>query len=163
MNNADATPPAPPVQNNERLGRRVTDPIGKERRLKRLLKQLETTGGGVPFQEFLSPLKQPDKISVDRLDLMSSPQEIGNIALRDAKTEGRVFHGWVVVIAGHVFWLGFAVEPSPIYPPLPPNPCHADIVFLGSAEEINFARKMHAENLAENAKWLPCRELRTGR
>ena len=158
MSGTDKNCAAPPIRNDERLGRRVTDPRGKKpRRLLRLLSQLKA-GGSVPYQEFLSPLKLPARISADRLDQAPTRREMADIALRDAKSNGDVFHGWAAVTAEVAALRKRTVQPSPIFPPHPPNPYHADIIIPGDEEEARHARRGHAENLAESAEWLEWRE-----
>ena len=157
MSGTDKNHPAPPIRSDERLGRRVTDPRGKKpRRLHRLLKRLKA-GGGVPYQEFLSPLKLPAQISADRVDQAPTRRAMAGIALRDAQSGGGVFHGWAAVTAEVTAQNGRKVQPSPVGPPHPPNPHHADIVIPGDEEEARHARRSHAENLAENAEWLEWR------
>lgn len=145
----------PPIQGGEILGRRVKDEIGKKQRnLIRLLNRCNNNGT-VPYQEFLSPNKLPSKISVDRLDQAPTLQEIGNIALHNAKIENKVFHGWVTIVARVIEKPGLTVEPSPDYESRPPNVHHADIVISDDEEEAKHARVDHAKSLAENAKWFP--------
>ena len=148
---------ANPIRDSERLGRRVSDDQGKPpRRLTRLLKQIGA-GNSIPYQEFLSPEKLPAQISVDRLDEAGSGREMAEIALRDAQSAGKIFHGWAWVSARAAFEMNREVRPSPVPRPNP-NPYHADIIIPGGKEAAIHSRRMHAETLAENAKWLEWRE-----
>ena len=153
MNSTDETNP-PSITGSEHLGRRVTDQCeGKPKNLIRLLNRLKEEGG-IPYQEFLPPLKLPAKISVVRLDQAPSRQVIADIAGRYAESDNKVFHGWVAVTAGFVMKLGFSTQPSPIHPPNIPNLYHADIVIPSPEEEARHERRNHAIQLEAKAKWI---------
>lgn len=146
---------SPPINPDERLGRRVKDKVGKNpRNLKRISSRIRENIP-LPYQEFKAPSKSPLEISVDRLDKAPTLQVMGDISARNAITEHKIFQGWLTIKAKIVSSLGFRTEPCPDHKSRPPNPYHANIMLTEEQQKAKRNGTSYAHMLAANAKWLP--------
>ena len=142
----------PDIQDDERLGRRVTD--------LRNFKKIQASKGKAhpcPYQAFKSKPGETE-ISVDRLDL-APIKEVAEVAERITEQNNKVFYGWGVIIY-RFLPQGFSARPSPDKDTS--NKYHASLyspyqVTDGSEEKDQ--REIFARQLADKATWLPCPEI----
>ena len=138
---------APDIQDNERLGRRLSEKHPKYYKiLQRRLK--EKQAHPCPAQIFKAKLGETG-ISVDRLDLAPA-EEIADIAEKIAREDNRFFYGWGVVVY-HFLLENFKACKSPDAI----NKYHADLYFIDPDSEEKDLRANFASILADQATWLP--------
>lgn len=147
---------APDIQNDERLGRRVTS----RKLFKKIQNNINKKESSHPCpRQVFKPKSGEAEISVDRLDLASA-KEIAAIANRIAKQIERVCYGWGVVIYHSIIPAGFTARASPDQDSA--NDYHADLYFpYQIADRViqKDRRKDWTLHLAEKAEWLPCPEM----
>jgi hypothetical protein len=123
-----------------------TEAVGRRVHSSKQAKRAEK--GRIHFNIFLGKDGEPT-LSVDRLD--EAPQKkLVSIARRAAKARKRSFYGWAELVVLSVRENGRSVIASP----LPDNPYHADIVLPPDSVECRRKQMEHAQNLADNSKWL---------
>lgn len=125
------------ISEQEKLGRGIFSKNTAKRAPRRILHRV-----------FLEK-KGKKSISVDRLDVTPTVNELVEIADKRAVNRQRSFYGWAVITAKKASLNGRRVLPSPRQD----NPYHADINLPDAAVKDEEEQKIHAQQLADDATW----------
>ena len=141
----------PDIQDDEQLGRRVTN----LRYFNKIQKSINRGDAHpCPYQIFKSKLGEAE-ISVDRIDL-APIKKVAEVAKRIAEQSNREFYGWGVIIY-RFLPQGFSARPSPDEETS--NKYHASLYSpyqVTDGGEEKDRREDYARELADKATWLPC-------